>query len=188
MIYYLLQTLVFQLVFLLIYDLFLKKETFFVLNRVYLWSTPILSLLVPLIRIESLGKVVPQEYIVILPELVLGAQKEVLPTVQEAAGSGISLITAIWLAGAAFSMLLFIRKIKNIYRLKNIGIIRSCQHYKEVVIDKEDIAFSFFNWVFLSENVKQKDHEHIIRHELVHVKEMHSVDLFFFELLRMVFW
>lgn len=51
---YLLEILIFQLAFLLIYEIWLQKETFFNLNRAYLLATPLLSLLIPFIRITSL--------------------------------------------------------------------------------------------------------------------------------------
>ena len=63
MIQYLLETIVFQLAFLLIYDLFLKKETFFQWNRAYLLGTFALSLLFPWIKIEALKTTVSTEII-----------------------------------------------------------------------------------------------------------------------------
>ena len=47
MITYILEILAFQLVFLLAYDLFLRKETFFGWNRFYLLSSFVLSLVLP---------------------------------------------------------------------------------------------------------------------------------------------
>lgn len=51
MITYILESLAFQLVFLLAYDLFLKRETFFQWNRVYLLGTFALSLILPWVKI-----------------------------------------------------------------------------------------------------------------------------------------
>ena len=59
MIQYILETLAFQLVFLMVYDLFLRKETFFQWNRVYLLLTFILSLVLPWIHVEALKTTVP---------------------------------------------------------------------------------------------------------------------------------
>src|SRR6056297_51568 len=61
MITYILESLAFQLVFLLTYDLFLKKETFFQWNRVYLLGTFVLSFLLPWVKIEALKTTMPQE-------------------------------------------------------------------------------------------------------------------------------
>ncbi|MGH1384267.1 MAG: M56 family metallopeptidase, partial [Kordia sp.] len=77
MIVYFIQVVAFQLLFLLSYDLFLKKETFFNWNRVYLIFSSLISFLLPFIKIESFQNVVPQEYIILLPEIVLTPQKAV---------------------------------------------------------------------------------------------------------------
>jgi len=45
MLYYVLQTIAFQLFFLIVYDVFLKRETFFNWNRAYLLLTASLSFL-----------------------------------------------------------------------------------------------------------------------------------------------
>ena len=63
MIQYLLETIAFQLVFLMVYDLFLKKETFFQWNRAYLLTTFVLSLVLPGVNIEALKVIVPIEAI-----------------------------------------------------------------------------------------------------------------------------
>ena len=54
MIQYILESIAFQLLFLIVYDLFLKKETFFQWNRVYLIGTYVLSLVLPWVKIEAL--------------------------------------------------------------------------------------------------------------------------------------
>ena len=53
MAHYIIQITAFQVFFLLIYDVFLKKETFFNWNRFYLMVTVILSIILPFIKIES---------------------------------------------------------------------------------------------------------------------------------------
>ena len=71
MINYIIQVVLFQVLFLAIYDFFLSKETFFTKNRWYLLSTPIVSFLLPLVQIPSFQKVIPQEYVTYLPEIIL---------------------------------------------------------------------------------------------------------------------
>src|SRR5690606_18615280 len=72
MLHYILQTIAFQLFFLLIYDVFLKKETFFNWNRIYLITTAILSILIPFIKIKGFKNVLPKEYVINLPEVIIG--------------------------------------------------------------------------------------------------------------------
>jgi beta-lactamase regulating signal transducer with metallopeptidase domain len=57
-----------------------------------------------------------------------------------------------------------------------------------VIVPNSEVAFSFFRSIFLGEKVVEADHEGIIQHELVHIKQRHSLDLLFFELMRIVGW
>ena len=56
MIQYVIECLAFQLVFLIIYDVFLRRETFFQWNRWYLLGTCVLSFLLPLITLDIFKK------------------------------------------------------------------------------------------------------------------------------------
>ncbi|MGS2763874.1 TonB family protein [Sinomicrobium sp. M5D2P9] len=186
MIHYLLQTIAFQLFFLIVYDLFLKKETFFNWNRLYLWVTPLLSCIIPLIKIERLGKVMPQEYVVMLPEVIVG------PGANQAREIEVTATVPFWqwilLAGIVLSLVLFVVKIARVYRLRHKGKIIRKQTHEEVVLPDSNTAFSFFRSIYLGDKVYRKDHKHIIAHELVHIREKHTIDLLFFELLRVLFW
>ena len=71
MIRFILECMAFQLLFLIVYDLFLKRETFFQWNRVYLMGTFVLSLLLPWIKIEALKTTVSSEYLA-YPEYLWG--------------------------------------------------------------------------------------------------------------------
>ncbi len=68
---FIIKVLLFQTLFLAVYDLFLKKETFFQWNRVYLMATSILAYVIPNIKISRVQEIIPQEYVVMLPEVVL---------------------------------------------------------------------------------------------------------------------
>src|SRR5690606_31204692 len=57
-----------------------------------------------------------------------------------------------------------------------------------VQVLQSSTAFSFFNYIFLGENIKPSEKATILNHEMVHVKHKHSLDLVVFELLRIVFW
>ena len=74
---YILQAILFQLLFLLVYEVLLKKETFFSYNRWYLLTTAVLSLLLPFIQIEALSILVPETTLtqiptIFLPEVYIG--------------------------------------------------------------------------------------------------------------------
>ena len=191
MVHYILQTVVFQLLFLVVYDLFLRRETFFNYNRIYLLFTALLSLVLPFIQIDSVKSIVTQNYRILLPEIILGDINNVrtttiaIETVNQSVYWSWSLILYL---GMCFAALLLAYKIIQIIRL-----ILTSQRYKKgrlviVRLAKSNAAFSFFNYVFLGEEIDEKDHEAIFKHEQIHVLQKHTLDLLFFEILRVLFW
>ena len=79
-----LQVVVFQLFFLVAYEILFRKETFFNWNRGYLLITSIVSLVLPFIKLKSFSKVIPSEFFVNLPAVILGEEKAVSPVILKA--------------------------------------------------------------------------------------------------------
>ena len=193
MVHYIIQIITFQVFFLLVYDVFLKKETFFNWNRVYLIGTSLASLILPFIKVTAFNQMVPQDYIVILPEIFIGNTIEqtnqvLLPEI-EIANRGFSWnIETIFYLGLIVASLLFIFKIAHICLL----IYKNPKRWKGNVLLVKLInstsAFSFFHYVFLGSNLKEEEQNIIIKHELVHVNQKHTLDLLFFEAQRILFW
>ena len=152
MIQYVFECLAFQLLFLVVYDLFLKKETFFQWNRFYLIGTFIVSLVLPWIRIEALKTTVSQDFIgypafmwqlddvTVGQEAVETSWRKTLSTQEIIFGLG-ALLAAFW----------FGYKLLQIYGLKLKGTKRYYQDFTKVTIKKSELAFSFFKHIFLGE-------------------------------------
>jgi beta-lactamase regulating signal transducer with metallopeptidase domain len=187
MITYIIQVLLFQVLFLAVYDFFLSKETFHGYNRWYLLGTPIVSFVLPLIKIPTFQKVVPEELVVYFPEILLSPQTIIEQTTYYSESS-VNYINLVFVCGVVLFTLVFLVKLYKIFRLiyKNETIKKS--FYKLVLLPKQTTAFSFFNFIFLGMNISKEKQEDIIQHELIHSKQKHSLDLLFFEFLRIVMW
>ena len=179
MIHYILQILVFQLLFLMAYDFFLKKELHFSWNRMYLLFTPILSFILPLIKLDFIRKNIPEEYIVHLPEVILGnSSTEYLATetLSEITISGVSsistllIIQLIWLVGVLLTSSVFIYKLHKLYRLKNKGIVKTLKGTQIIGLPKTNVAFSFLNTIFIGEELSDTQKETILLHEKIHIQ------------------
>ena len=188
MIRYLIIMLSCQVLFLLVYDLFLKKETFFNWNRVYLLSTPLISIVVPFIRLDALKTTAPESLSKAFPVIFL----EPLPAVVEVAAvsPGLELTSWQWVAlsGSVLAFLFFMYKLVLLLRLRYRATIRRFREYLQVELAEGEMAFSFFRQIFLGKKVLERKHDHIVEHELVHIREGHTWDLLYFELLRILFW
>lgn len=187
MIGYILQVVLFQVLFLAVYDFFLKKETFHTYNRWYLLGTPIVSFVLPLIKIPTIQQTVLQEFSVLLPELMLSPEK-VLEETFLYSESSVNYMQVLFWSGVVVFALIFVVKLSKIAQLilKNETI--NNPFYKLVLLPQQTAAFSFFNFIFLGKNIPKEQQEKIIQHELIHSKQKHSLDLLFFEFLRIVMW
>ncbi|MFS4493246.1 TonB family protein [Maribacter sp. 2308TA10-17] len=188
MIQYILECIAFQLVFLIIYDLFLKRETFFQWNRLYLIGTYIISMVLPWIKIEAMKTTVPQSFQA-YPEFLWNTNDIAITatTVQETSFT-ISWEYALLYGGMLLATVFFGYKLYQIYSLKRKGEVHYFKDFTQIVISNSSIAFSFFKSIFLGDKVIAKEHQSIVQHELVHIRQRHSYDLIFFELMRIVGW
>ncbi len=185
MINYIVQVVLFQVLFLFIYDLFLSKETFFTKNRWYLISTPLLSFLIPFIKIPTFKKAVPKELIIQLPEIFLSPENVIQETeIYQSINYG----AILFCVGVSVFTVIFLIKLFKIINLitKYDGVKK--KGFTLIFIPKQSKAFSFFNYIFLGKEIQENQQAQIIEHELVHSKQKHSLDLLFFEFLKIIMW
>lgn len=196
MLYTILQIVLFQTLFLLVYDLFLRRETFFNYNRIYLLLTSISSIVLPFVKLPELRKVTTQETVIRLPEVFIGdasnttSNHQVIEHINDVAitSSQLPIWQIVLYIGMALATLVFAIKIVKLYLIKNNNPKRWKGNILIVNLLKSSAAFSFFNTVFLGANIPNSERDTIYEHELVHVREKHSLDLLFFEVLRILFW
>ena len=195
MLHTILQIIAFQALFLLIYDLFLKRETFFNYNRAYLLITAVLSFILPFLKLPELRNIATKDMVINLPEVFIGTTVPSSYEIQIAEQAGIIIEqpqTPIWqsivIAGIVIASFLFLFKIAKLYWLKHKNPKRWKGNVLIVKLLKSTAAFSFFNTIFLGEQIPESQKTTIFKHELVHIKELHTADLLFFELLRIVCW
>ena len=185
MINYIVQVLLFQTVFLAVYDLILKKETFFQWNRAYLIITSVLAYMIPLIRFTGASENIPQEYRIMLPEVMLSPETFIKKQVESSA-TLFSGMQWIFIIGAVIASVIFATKLFQIIKMIRQNKKEKNKDYNLVLLPTQHTAFSFFHYIFLGKTAHKK--EEIIQHELIHVKQKHSIDLLFFEVQKIVLW
>lgn len=192
MITYLLQVSLCWIFFYSIYHLILRKETFFSTNRWYLLLSLWGSLLIP-----PLGQWVKQLFTTSPADMgqVLYLLSETPMYISQTLESRPQIdwlqiaIYTLYLSGVVVvgtRLLYGLYKIWHLYR--NGRKVRE-QSYTLIYTNKEHLPFSFFNIVFFSEKVNLKPVFHqVIKHELSHVQQWHSLDVLLVELLQVFFW
>jgi len=170
--HYLLQVNLYLVVFYGVYKLLLDKETYFTLNRIYLVSAGVLSLCIPFIRLEWLTehKAAQQVYTSVNWEAVL--QQATVVTERNNGLIWTNALVYIYCAGILFFLG---RLVFNLLAVK-----------KMLVAGKAGVAFSFFGKKIIDQNLPQMDVIDI--HEQAHIKQWHTVDILFFEILGIITW
>ncbi len=185
MINYIIQVILFQALFLAVYDFFLAKETFFTKNRWYLLITGVGSFLIPLVKLPSFQEVVPRDISIVLPEIVLSPQSIIEKT---SVYQNFNYGSLVFWVGFSFFSLIFGYRLYKLIRLILKNSVLKKENYYLILIPNSKKAFSFFNYVFIGTDINDNEKEKIISHELVHSKQRHSLDLLIFESLKIVMW
>jgi TonB family protein len=178
----------------LIYVLFLRKETFFKLNRFFLLGAIIFSVLLPFLKFRIFS---PQP--VMLAEITVTPYKNLLEavtiyshdfsgTVEHAILTTNSIIV-VYLIGVVFFLALFLFRVGQLVLIIRKNRIRYLDKFKLVAIDKEVSPFSFLDYVFVSRSLQEDEgYDRMIAHELEHVKQGHTFDVLLLELLTIFQW
>jgi len=188
--YYILEANLYLSIFYIGYCLVLNKETHYALNRAYLIGSCMLAFVLPFLQLGVLKHPAPvlQQPVVTTINYIPVQQQQLVyaiapkPTVNFTWQDG---VLYLYLLGAIILLAIFVFKLYRLYvlsRSKSTGT----GDYKLIEIDGQDTAFSFFNYLFINADVAAA--ETIIRHELVHIKQKHSADILFVELLKIVCW
>jgi hypothetical protein len=193
LLYYLAEANIYLGIFYLAYCLFLMKETYYQLNRAYLLVSCVVSFILPVMQVGALKPVEAAVTTTInytLPvyqATQLPATTTVVPVVTTA--PQLTFDDYLWYAYLAGACILFCMLMVKFYTVFNL--MRKAQHikkdkYKLVKLPQTDVAFSFFNYLFIGNNAPGANT--IIRHELVHIRQKHSVDIIFLEVLKIISW
>jgi hypothetical protein len=182
--YYLLEANLYLIVFYGFYRLFLQNETFYGLNRGYLISSSIFSFIIPFLQIGSLNQLIyggrNLHLIYINPKL---------EKVQNGEFYIMSVDKFTMVFYLLIALFLTVKLIVSLYKILLLAATAKREKLGNVVyieLAGSVTAFSFFNLLFL--NPFSAKRNTIIRHEMVHIRHKHSLDIMFFELLKIINW
>jgi len=77
-----------------------------------------------------------------------------------------------------------------LWQLKKRSIVEQKSGYQLVKTATLHLPFSFFNALYWSEklDLPTEDQDRILRHELTHIQQHHSIDIIFLEITSILFW
>jgi TonB family protein len=184
------------LAFLAAYKLLFKKENAFGLLRMYLLCAILFSLVFPLIHFQnisnentlSIGKVIPEYW---LPEVNINPSDspERLPTTSLANDTW-SVLGWVYIIGVCVASLWLVCQVGYVIILMLNSKSYKIERFRIIESNEDKPTFSFFNLIYIgkSEILDQHEKEQIIRHESIHAKQLHSLDILLVTLVRNFFW
>lgn len=174
---YLIWANIYLAVFYSFYWFFLRKETFFQLNRWYLLSSLVLSFTLPLLDLKQYFLSPSSEQLFSVLGVEAQVNQAIIPSVNVGndwftAVSGSSILIFIYIAGCLLS---FIRLLYQSLLIK-----------KGLTVSYSGQAYSLFRIIRVDPDLK--GYSKIIEHEKVHVKQLHSLDILLIELIKIFNW
>ena len=179
---YLIKSTVWLTGFFLIYIAFLRNERFFVLNRIYLVSGLLVSILFPLFT---------WHYTVIFPVIptteALEPQVVGATTVSEPFPIQ-NLLLYFYLTGAFYLLFRLIKQTAAVWKVIRNSETHHFNSIKLIRTDRYPASFSFFSFVFVNPSIDETETNEIVNHEQEHIRQQHWMDLLLFEILRTMHW
>jgi hypothetical protein len=191
---YLLESSIGLALFYALYYFLLRRETFFQFNRVYLLLMPAVSLTIPLLHFEQAAA----------PSSIAG--EVLLPVIREATSAKLQIYGQLMAPTPAFSLsladiLLGLYFTGALFMLSRLSLrllalqrrIRRSRReqkgrYTLLTPDRDIPASSFFSYVFWKGDGLPEAKRIILEHELVHVRQRHSVDVLLMECYLILKW
>ncbi|MBS2100343.1 M23/M56 family metallopeptidase [Carboxylicivirga linearis] len=192
--YYLLKTSIVSGIFFLIYQALLRKESFFQMNRFYLLVSLLFSYLFPFVKLNIYTETNSQLPIIsniqssinqfsFSEEILLNEVHSTQPV------NLVNYVGSVLLIGV--SAVLLFRFFKHLFQIiKTIIVNDKIKQIKyTLVLLKQHNTFSFFRYIFISQNhLESTNGDVILNHERSHIKNKHTFDRLFIELMTILFW
>ncbi|MDZ7743140.1 MAG: M56 family metallopeptidase [Bacteroidota bacterium] len=184
---YIAQVAVSLIVLYLVYWLFFRKDTFYKLNRFFLITSIIIALLIPAFNFSFDAQQQENVFVVVLDTITISANQS-----NQMFYENLNIFQGILIAYLTGVFIFSLRFLFELYQI--LILIRKNRKTKRpgftiVHLEKKYSPFSFFAYVFINkENSKADELHKILDHELVHVKQAHSLDLILLELLSIFQW
>lgn len=175
MILYLLRFSLSLFFFFLFYKLILEKEKTFHFNRFFLLAGLLFSLMVPMISLEG-----PESFKTALSATQQDLTYEVVRWEE--------IFTYAYLGITGVLLIRFLLDLKALFRKAREGEQKILSGEIIILTEEEESPNAFYRFVFINKNLFNHIAPDLLEHELTHVKQRHTYDILFIEVLKTLFW
>ena len=191
MLQYLINTTAIWLISLLLFDVFLRRESYHNYTRFYLLFTFLLGVLLPLVQWQDSGRSYsgtfqkPVEQVIIAKQSIVSAGAPVSTTIHWQ-----QLLWIGYLAGAIVAFILLVADILKLNNYNRKGIKSFYDGWHIIATGKNHAPFSFRNNLYISNRNLYNNEEWnmVLLHEKRHTSLFHFIDLILLQSARIIFW
>jgi TonB family protein len=168
------------------YKLLFRNSNRFQLNRIVLLTISIFAFALPFIRISIEGQQF-QEMPSFKQEMdvIFYSDAMIEAPVETKTLSITDIISYIYIIGVVFFLMKFVYNIFKIYKIKAGKKIEKIDNVNFIYTNESHVPFSFLKNIYIP---KDNLDEMIIKHEMSHVKNHHSVDVILMEIMIAFQW
>jgi N-acetylmuramoyl-L-alanine amidase len=176
------------------YHLFLRNKVYHSYNRFYLMATVIISLVSPLVNFNLLtGTYSEAPKPIQLLHVVTNGNEYIEEMMLGSGRSDISSTQLLLYGYGLVSLVLLAVLVKLLVRIYALLRTNSSRQVNDIIFIQSDVKgtpFSFFRFIFWNSaiDINTPTGKQIFAHELAHVREKHSFDKLFLNLVLIVCW
>lgn len=188
---YLLKTIIVSAVLLLYYWFALRNKRFHYYNRFYLLSSVALSIVLPFLNLNLFTVFSRNDKAITMFNVIYAEGGEAFSLADKP--SVLDWQQLLLISAFAITIILLIGlllRILTIYKMKKKYPVTNMQEFDFVNTDLEQAPFSFLKNVFWRSDIsmEEKTGRLILQHELAHIKEKHTLDKLFMQIVVSVLW
>ena len=177
----------------LFYWLVLRRLTFYAANRWYLLGYSIAAFFIPFIDINPLlekARLENDQFVTWIPVINgEGLDRNGPVQLSDQVWHVKDIVFILFMIGIIVMLARFIVQYFSLRSVRRAARLISDGHVKVYHSDKNIIPFSFGNSIFINKNKHSEDDlQDIIRHEFIHVKQNHTVDILLSEWICIFNW
>jgi hypothetical protein len=186
---YLLKSGILLFVFYAVYKLWLENEKMFRFNRAYLLVSLVFSFVIPLQIISFQSTVSSTIGLIELNELVIRKSSQSFEIISFS-DFVMVLILALYSLGVLLLTTRFLFGLYSFYKRLKRSEVHFIKDDKIVLIEESILPHSFWKSIFINKNEFEngKIPLELIAHEKAHLKQKHTLDILFVEILQIIFW
>lgn len=186
---YLLKSGILLLVFYFVYKFWLENEKMFRFNRAYLLASLVFSLIIPL-QLFSVKSLFSNEINMIeLEGIVIRTNNAILNKI-DYSSIAIYILSTVYIIAVIILIFRFVLNLYSFYKKMTKNEIQIIKNQKVILVQEQILPHSFWNAIFINAEEFKRGNipAELIAHEKAHLKQKHTLDILFIEVLQILFW